>query len=71
MKYLRFVSVLLVLCTLTIAAQDKNVTKSEFRDPKEGFYDEILRQLNDYTPSTDKKKVFRVDFTGIDPLLAQ
>jgi bleomycin hydrolase len=66
MKYLRFVPVLLVLFTINIAAQDKNLTKSEFRDPKEGFYDEILRQLNDYTPSTEKKKTFRVDFTGID-----
>ncbi len=66
MKFLKYIPVLLIVFMFNISAQDKNVTKSEFRDPKEGFYDEILRQLNDYTPSTDKKKTFRVDFTGID-----
>lgn len=58
--------VLLMSYSFLSFAQDKNTTKGVFIDVKEGFYEEILKGLNDYTPSKETKKVFKLDFTGIE-----
>jgi len=47
-------------------AQDKNTNKGIFTDPKEGYYEEILKALEDYTPAKNPKKVYKLDFTGLD-----
>ena len=47
-------------------AQQKNTNTGIFVDPKEGYYQEILKGLDDYTPSKSKKKSYAVDFNGLD-----
>ena len=66
MKYALLIFAM-ALCTMSnLYSQTKIESKGIFEDPKEGFYEEILKQLDDYTPSKDKKKIFRVDFNGLD-----
>jgi bleomycin hydrolase len=48
-----------------IYAQDKN--KGVFTEPKPGYYDEILKNINEYqNPPKEKKKYFKLDFTGMN-----
>ena len=53
-------------CTQFLFAQQKNTNTGIFVDPKEGYYQEILKGLDAYTPSKSKKKSYAVDFTGLD-----
>ena len=48
------------------SAQDKNTNKGVFADPKEGYFEQILKGLDDYTPAKNPKKVYKLDFTGLD-----
>lgn len=59
--------IFLTLCfSLSIMyAQDKN--KGVFDEPKPGYYDEILKNINEFqNPPKEKKKYFKLDFTGMD-----
>lgn len=48
-----------------IYAQDKN--KGVFAEPKPGYYDEILKNINEFqNPPKEKKKYFKLDFTGMN-----
>lgn len=48
-----------------IYAQDKN--KGIFTEPKPGYYDEILKNINEFqNPPKEKKQYFKLDFTGMD-----
>jgi len=57
----------LTLCfSLSIVyAQDKN--KGVFTESKSGYYDEILKNISEFqNPPQEKKKVFKLDFTGMN-----
>lgn len=59
--------IFLTLCfSLSIIyAQDKN--KGVFTEPKPGYYDEILKNINEFqNPPKEKKKYFKLDFTGMN-----
>lgn len=59
--------IFLTLCfSLSIMfAQDKN--KGVFDEPKPGYYDEILKNINEFqNPPKEKKKYFKLDFTGMN-----
>ena len=48
-----------------IYAQDK--IKGVFTEPKPGYYDEILKNINEFqNPPKEKKQYFKLDFTGMD-----
>ena len=49
-----------------VVAQDKNTNKGVFADPKEGYYEEILKSIGEYTPAKNPKKIYKLDFTGLD-----
>ena len=66
MKSFILTFILLLTCSLHFNfAQDKNTNKGIFVDPKEGYYDEILKTFDDYTSPKSTKKTFLVDFTGL------
>ena len=59
--------IFLTLCfSLSIMfAQDKN--KGVFDEPKPGYYDEILKNINEFqNPPKEKKKYFKLDFSGMN-----
>lgn len=64
--YLLTASLILGSIIQCAVAQDKNTNKGIFTEPKEGFYEEILKGLNDYTPAKGTKKVYKLDFDGLD-----
>ena len=49
-----------------VVAQDKNTNKGVFADPKEGYYEEMLKSIGEYTPAKNPKKIYKLDFTGLD-----
>ena len=60
------IALILTGCMQLLLAQSSNTNKGIFLDPKEGYYEEILKAVDDYTPSKSKKKTYKVDFTGLD-----
>jgi bleomycin hydrolase len=60
------IALILIISVQLIFAQSPNTNKGIFLDPKEGYYEDILKALNDYTPSKSKKKTYVVDFNGLD-----
>jgi bleomycin hydrolase len=59
-------ALILTCCLQFLFAQSPNTNKGIFVDPKEGYYEDILKALDDYTPSKSKKKDYIVDFDGLD-----
>ena len=63
-----FISFLIITVLITssfIQAQEKN--KGIFVEPKPGFYQEIQKGIDDFNnPSKEKKKIFKLDFTGMN-----
>ncbi|MDR3610517.1 MAG: C1 family peptidase [Ignavibacteriaceae bacterium] len=64
-KYILTIALIMSFGLQLILAQDKNTSKGIMVDPKDGFYEEILRTVGDTVPKTNKKE-FIVDFTGMD-----
>ena len=60
------IALILTISVQLIFAQTPNTNKGIFLDPKEGYYEDILKALDDYTPSKSKKKSYVVDFNGLD-----
>ena len=60
------IALILTFSVQFIFAQSPNTNKGIFIDPKEGYYEDILKALNDYTPPKTKKKSYTVDFNGLD-----
>jgi bleomycin hydrolase len=65
-KYFLTLALILNCCFNLVLAQDKNTSKGIMIDPKEGYYEEIMKAVGDYTPSKSKKQDFSVDFSGMD-----
>ncbi len=64
-SFLSFLALLFFVSTLQIFAQEKN--KALFEEPKEGFYKEIQKGIFEFNnPVKEKRKFFKLDFTGID-----
>ncbi len=66
MKHFIFLFTILILASSLslINAQQKN--KGVFTEPKPGYYDEILKNINEFqNPPKEKKKYFKLDFTGM------
>ena len=63
-----FISLLVILLFVSasfIKPQEKN--KGVFTEPKAGFYDEIKKGIEEFqNPPKEKKKSFRLDYTGMD-----
>jgi bleomycin hydrolase len=64
--YLLTASLILGSLLQYATAQDKNTNKGILTEPKEGYYQEILKSLDDYTPEKNPKKVYKVDFSNVD-----
>jgi bleomycin hydrolase len=62
------IAVVLILGSIfqCAVAQDKNTNKGILREPREGYFEEILKGLDDYTPAKNPKKEFKLDFTDLD-----
>jgi len=65
-SFISFLAIFFLASSLSlINAQQKN--KGVFAEPKPGFYDEILKNINEFqNPPKEKKKSFKLDFTGMD-----
>lgn len=61
-----FIAVLIILSSFfNIVAQEKN--KGVFVEPKPGYYLEIKKMIDEFNnPPKEKKKVFKLDFSGMD-----
>ena len=61
-----FLAVLIFTTSLSfISAQEKN--KGVFLEPKDGFYEEIKKGIDEFqNPPKEKKKTFKLDFTGMN-----
>ena len=64
-SFLSFLAILIFLSTSQIFSQEKN--KGVFEEPKEGFYKEIQKGIDEFNnPTKEKKKSFKLDFTGMN-----
>lgn len=64
-SFLSFLAILIFLSTSQIFSQEKN--KSVFEEPKEGFYKEIQKGIDEFNnPTKEKKKSFKLDFAGMN-----
>ncbi len=61
-----FIAALIILSSFfNIVAQEKN--KGVFVEPKPGYYLEIKKMIDEFNnPPKEKKKVFKLDFSGMD-----
>ena len=64
-NYLNF-ALLIATCFAQFLYSQQNTNKGIFVDPKDGYYQDILKSLNDYTPPKTTKKTYTVDFVGLD-----
>ncbi|MDP2363376.1 MAG: C1 family peptidase, partial [Ignavibacteria bacterium] len=64
--FIAFQSFLIIASSLSfISAQEKN--KGVFADPNPGFFQEIQKGMDEFkNPTKEKKKTFKLDFTGIN-----
>lgn len=65
-QFISFLAFLIFASSLSfISAQEKN--KGVFVKPKDGFYQEIQKSIDEFqNPLKEKKKIFKSDFTGMD-----
>mgnify|MGYP001434215948 FL=1 len=64
-SFISFLAILIFISASFIKPQEKN--KGVFVEPKDGFYKEIEKGIDDFKNSTkEKKKSFKLDFTGIN-----
>lgn len=64
-SFLSFLAILIFLSTSQIFSQEKN--KGVFEEPKEGFYKEIQKEIDEFNnPTKEKKKSFKLDFAGMN-----
>ncbi|HRN27853.1 MAG: peptidase C1 [Ignavibacteriaceae bacterium] len=64
-SFLSFLAILIFLSTSQIFSQEKN--KGVFEEPKEGFYKEIQKGIDEFNnPTKEKKKSFKLDFAGMN-----
>jgi len=64
-SFLSFLAILIFISTSQIFSQEKN--KGVFEEPKEGFYKEIQKGIDEFNnPTKEKKKSFKLDFTGMN-----
>ena len=66
MKNYLIIALLISTCFAQFLYSQQNTNKGIFVDPKDGYYQDILKSLNDYTPTKTTKKTYTVDFTGLD-----
>ena len=65
LSYLLVVSFLFL--SARVIAQDENRSKASFVEPKPGFYQEILKSIEEFNkPPKKERKIFKMDFTGLD-----
>ena len=56
-------AILVFVLSSFINSQTKN--KGVFVEPKDGFYKEIQKEMDEFkNPTKEKKKIFKLDFTG-------
>ena len=64
-SFIPLLAILIFVSASFIKPQDKN--KGIFVEPKDGFYKEIEKGIDDFkNPTEEKKKSFKLDFTGIN-----
>ena len=64
-SFLSLLAILIFVSAPFIKPQEKN--KGVFVEPKDGFYKEIEKGIDDFkNPTKEKKKSFKLDFTGIN-----
>jgi bleomycin hydrolase len=63
--FISFLAILIFVSPSFVNPQEKN--KGIFVEPKDGFYKEIEKEIDDFkNPTEEKKKNFKLDFTGIN-----
>ncbi len=64
-SFISLLAVLILISASIIKPQEKN--KGVFVEPKDGFYKEVEKGIDDFkNPTKEKKKSFKLDFTGIN-----
>ncbi len=64
-SFISLLAILIFVSASFIKPQEKN--KGVFVEPKDGFYKEIEKGIDDFkNPTKEKKKSFKLDFTGIN-----
>ena len=64
-SFISLLAVLILISASIIKPQEKN--KGVFAEPKPGFYQEIKKGIDEFNnPTKEKKKSFKLDFTGIN-----
>lgn len=64
-SFISLLAILIFVSASFIKPQEKN--KGVFVAPKDGFYKEIEKRIDDFkNPTEEKKKSFKLDFTGIN-----
>ena len=64
-SFISLLAVLILISASIIKPQEKN--KGVFVEPKPGFYQEIKKGIDEFNnPIKEKKKSFKLDFTGIN-----
>ena len=64
-SFLSLLAILIFVSASPIKPQEKN--KGVFVEPKDGFYREIEKEIDDFkNPTKEKKKSFKLDFTGMN-----
>jgi bleomycin hydrolase len=66
-KLFIFLLLLPLIFSAQLLSQTKSVDKGIFVKPKEGFYDEILKAIDEFeNPEKPPKKSFKLDLSGMD-----
>jgi len=66
-KQLLFSLFIIFLCYNITYSQNESRSKGEFVEPKSGFFNEIVKESDQYISETQSpEKIFKVDFTGMD-----
>lgn len=64
-SFLSFLMLIVFVSSSFINSQTKN--KAVFEEPKDGFFKEIEKGMDEFkNPTKEKKKIFKLDFTGMN-----
>jgi bleomycin hydrolase len=64
-SFIALLAILIFVSASFVKAQEKN--KGVFVEPKDGFYKEIEKGIDDFkNPTKEKKKAYKLDFTGMN-----